>query len=521
MRDPLRAKLNLLVAAFLAFALGLSLASALDLTPLTVAAGSQRGPNLILGAPGLENGDLGDGFADVVERIAPAVTTIYVEREIDVAAQMPRRLPSPFDEFFRDRNPQQPDEPLIRPGSGSGFIVSADGYVVTNNHVVENAVRVDVELADRRRFDDVQVIGRDPQTDVALLKIDADDLSPAPLGLSDSTRVGEWVLAIGSPGFSGVGRGNLPTTVTAGIVSAKGRSIGILGNRSQLAIEDFIQTDAAINPGNSGGPLINVRGEVVGVNTAIASETGFYQGYGFAVPIELVREVVDDLIEFGEVRRALIGVRVGPVNEYDARYYGLDRVAGAKVADVGLADERRSPAAAAGIEPGDIIVAVAGEPVESVGDLQRRVRAFDPGDEVTLDVVKRSTREREQVRVTLTGAEAAVPTERNRTAEAERMDALGIDVGSSRPEACRQVERPAGVDGVWIRSVTPRGPVARTLGNARCLIIQDVNGQTVSNVAEYERAIADLGPGDVANLLLYNPQSGTNLVVTVPIPNSR
>ena len=138
-----------------------------------------------------------------------------------------------------------------------------------------------------------------------------------------------------------------------------------------------------------------------------------------------------------------------------------------------------------------------------------------------LDVVKRSTREREQVRVTLTGAEAAVPTERNRTAEAERMDALGIDVGSSRPEACRQVERPAGVDGVWIRSVTPRGPVARTLGNARCLIIQDVNGQTVSNVAEYERAIADLGPGDVANLLLYNPQSGTNLVVTVPIPNSR
>ncbi len=521
MRDPLRAKLNLLLAALLAFALGLGLASALDLTPLSVAAGGQQGPNLILGAPGSENGDLGDGFADVVEQIAPAVTTIYVEREIDVATRMPRRLPSPFDEFFRERDQGQPDEPLIRPGSGSGFLVSADGYVVTNNHVVENAVRVDVELADRRRFDDVQVVGRDPQTDVALLKIDAEDLSPAALGLSDSTRVGEWVLAIGSPGFRGVGRGNLPTTVTAGIVSAKGRNIGILGNRSQLAIEDFIQTDAAINPGNSGGPLINVRGEVVGVNTAIASETGFYQGYGFAVPIELVREVVDDLIQFGEVRRALIGVRVGPVNEYDARYYGLDRVAGAKVADVGLADDRRSPAAQAGIEPGDIIVAVAGEPVESVGDLQRRVRAFDPGDEVILDVVKRSTREREQVRVTLTGAEEAAPTERNRTATAGRMDALGIEVGASRPDVCQQVERPADVEGVWIRSVAPRGPVARALGNARCLIVQDVNGQTVGSLAQYERAIERLSPGDVANLLLYDPGNGTNLVVTVPIPNSR
>ncbi len=514
MSDPLRAKLNLLMAAAVAFAFGLGLASALDLTPFSVAADERRAPEIVIGAPHAADVTLNGGFADVVEQIAPTVVTIHVEQQVRMASV--RRFP--LDEFFQDPRDRravpdtQEEEPRIAQGSGSGFIISADGYVLTNNHVIEDAQRIEVELADQRRFTNVELIGRDPQTDVAVLKIDAEGLPVAPLGFSDSTRVGEWVLAIGSPGFgrgTPRGPGTLESTVTAGIVSAKGRNIDILGQRftarGQLnyAIEDFIQTDAVINRGNSGGPLINARGEVIGINTAIASETGVYEGYGFAVPIELAREVLDDLIEHGEVRRAVIGVGILPVTAADAQYYQLGSVRGARVS--GFTGEN-SPAQQAGVRLGDVITAVEGEPVNSVGDLQRRIRQYDPGDVVRIDVVRRD-RSRESVRVRLAAAETGIAPEDRVAATTRRDDALGIVQIEPLTQSERQArEVPEGIDGVLITEAQSRGPLGRVLGvNPTSVIIQDVNGRRIESVEDYERAVAGLEPGDAVNVQLALP----------------
>src|SRR5690606_14965002 len=210
-------------------------------------------------------------------------------------------------------------------GSGSGFIISRDGYVLTNNHVVESANRVTVTLTDNREFE-AEVVGRDPNTDVAVLKIDAQDLPAVRLGDSDGLEVGDWVLALGYPM-------SLGETVTAGIVSAKGRSIGIMqkNDGASAPLEHFIQTDAAINPGNSGGPLINLSGEVVGINSAIAAATGSYSGYGFAVPIQLAKRVADDLIRYGAVHRPRLGVMIGDVTPADVEVFRLPGSSGAVV----------------------------------------------------------------------------------------------------------------------------------------------------------------------------------------------
>ena len=238
--DSMRTRLNLLVASALAFAFGLGLASALDLTPLSIAADGRDGPEWVVGAPSAASVSMAAGFGEVVERVSPAVATIYAEGERQVQnRQLPFRLPPGFE-----GEPDQEEEgprTQLQAWSGSGFVISDDGYVVTNNHVVQGADRVDIELSNQQRFNDVEVVGRDPQTDVALLKIDERDLTVLPIGSSDDTQVGEWVLAIGSPGFSGTRAATLHTSVTAGIVSAKGRGIDILRNANNpLAIEDFI-----------------------------------------------------------------------------------------------------------------------------------------------------------------------------------------------------------------------------------------------------------------------------------------
>ncbi|MDX1578102.1 MAG: trypsin-like peptidase domain-containing protein [Gemmatimonadota bacterium] len=528
MKDPLRAKLTVIGVAIVAFAFGLGMASALDLTPVSLAAGD--GPEIVEGAPWADEVDVPSGFADVVDRITPAVVTVEVAQEVQTAQG--RALPAPFEDFFGPFGGPDDGEPQYRGGSGSGFIISADGYIVTNNHVVENATEVTVELADRRRFDNVEVVGTDPTTDVALLKISAGSLPVAPLGVSDSVRVGDWSLAIGSPGFAGTG--TLSSTVTAGIVSAKGRNIGILSQRyvrrgmASPAIEDFIQTDAAINPGNSGGPLVNARGEVIGMNTAIMSRTGFYQGYGFAVPIELVREVVDDLVEYGEVRRAIIGVSIEGVTAADARYFDLREVAGAKVVDVGIAGEEESPAAEAGIRPGDLILAVDGDRIQSVGDLQRKIRTYEPGETVTLTIMRRETRERDRVDVTLTSADTPEPDRREMVASEEPgANPLGIEVQPVTEELRRRMRaedlQPPEEGGVFIRDVEPRGALGRVVDPrfARGLILLDVNGREIRGAEDYREAMAEVRPGEVVSLLFLDPQSGRNRVFNVPIPAQR
>jgi len=273
---------------------------------------------------------------------------------------------NPLEGFFR--NPSQ--------SSGSGVIVSDDGYIVTNNHVVSDASEIEVVLNDNRSYF-AKVIGTDPTTDLALLKIDASQLEFIPYGSSDNVRAGEWVLAVGNP-F------DLNSTVTAGIVSAKARNIGILRDKNNLQIESFIQTDAAVNPGNSGGALVNLNGELIGINTAIATPTGNYAGYSFAVPVSLVKQVIDDLLEFGEVQRGLLGIRIGDVNARLAELQDLSVVNGVFISQV----NENSAALEAGLKAGDVIIAIDGTTVNNVSELQEMVARNRPGDEVEVTYMR-------------------------------------------------------------------------------------------------------------------------------------
>jgi len=283
-----------------------------------------------------------------------------------------------YDFFFGPRgNSQQPrgnnQEPEYNMGAGSGVIISSEGYIVTNNHVIEDADNIEVILNDSRKFT-AKVIGRDPNTDIALVKIEAKELPYLVWGNSDVLKLGEWVLAVGNP-F------NLTSTVTAGIVSAKSRNIGIISGQ-MMPLESFIQTDAAVNPGNSGGALVNASGELVGINAAIASRTGSYSGYSFAVPSSIAHKVVDDLKQFGGVQRALLGVEMKPVDDDLAKEKKLGKIEGVYV--VRITDD--GAARQAGIKAGDVIMAVNGNQVNAPQQLQEQIGKYRPGDKVAVTV---------------------------------------------------------------------------------------------------------------------------------------
>ncbi|MEQ8627687.1 Do family serine endopeptidase [Ekhidna sp.] len=285
------------------------------------------------------------------------------------------RANSPFNEFFKDYFGERYErrEGPAR-GAGSGVVISSDGYIVTNNHVIENADEIEVVLNDNRSYQ-AKVVGVDENTDLAVLSIDEENLVAINYGDSEKINIGEWVLAIGNPY-------EFRSTVTAGIVSAKGRNINILNG--SYRIESFIQTDAAVNPGNSGGALVNLNGELVGINTAIASPSGAFAGYSFAVPVSLVKKVTSDLIEYGTVQRALLGIQIGNVDAQLAEEYDLDVLRGVYVSGVvngGAADK-------AGIEDGDVIIALDEKPVNNVAQLQERVAIKRPGDEVNVTFMR-------------------------------------------------------------------------------------------------------------------------------------
>ena len=310
-------------------------------------------------------------FKGVAERVTPTVVFIEVETPSE---QRSAREQREFEEWHSFRQPRR-----FRRSAGSGVIVSPRGYVVTNAHVVAGATRIRVLLNDKREYD-AEVVGEDPTTDLAVIRmLDAADLPVAALGDSDEVEVGEWVLAVGNP-F------RLTSTVTAGIVSALGRQVDII--EDDFSIEDFIQTDAAINPGNSGGALVNLRGEVVGVATAIATESGSYEGYGFAVPINLVTRVVSDLITHGAVERGYLGVEIRAVTAADADRLALDRIAGvlvSSVADNGAAQR-------AGLRAGDVLLAIDGREIDAPNQFQSAIALRRPADPVTLTVWRRGER---------------------------------------------------------------------------------------------------------------------------------
>ncbi len=326
-------------------------------------------------------------FVEAAERTVN--TVVHVTTETMVSYR------DPFADFFWGH--RAPVQQMPRQGAGSGVIISDDGYIVTNNHVIDGADKIMIHLNDRRQLEGT-VVGRDPSTDLALLKVDATGLELLPFGNSDDVRVGEWVLAIGNPM-------NLTSTVTAGIVSAKARSINLLQydpGSDVFPIESFIQTDAAVNPGNSGGALVNASGELIGINTAIASATGSYAGYSFAIPVSIVRKVTNDLLEFGVVQRAYIGVSIQDLDQALAQEMKLDRIRGVYVS--GLTNG--GAAEAAGMKPGDVILKVGTMDVNNVPQLQEQVGRFRPGDKVAVTVLRGG--QENVLNMTLRGREGAV-----------------------------------------------------------------------------------------------------------------
>jgi len=449
------------VAVVVAFLGGLILASGgLNLSRLSFA---QSKPSAASTAPMAE---ASNAFVAIADHVTPAVVSISAESRPAQNSQRRRALPNgmtvpPGMEDFFDQFGQQ--VPQVEGGSGSGFIVSKDGYILTNNHVVTTSDRttvadqVTVQLLDHRTFK-AKVIGNDPTTDIALIKITGNDFPVLPLGNDANSRVGEWVLAIGNPlGFD--------FTVTAGIISAKGRSLpGLLSRRNgpNYSISDLIQTDAAINPGNSGGPLVNSRGEVIGITSAIASPSGLNAGYGFAIPITLAKKVMEDIIAHGRVRVAVLGIQINEVTPEDAAVAGMKDIRGAKVE--GFGSGATSAAERAGMQAGDIIVTADGQRVDRVSTLQRIVRNHAPGETIDVEVMRYGQKKSFRVRLTeLEEATRAASAASSTLAPASRPtgssnSALGVTVEPVSAEIASQAKLAANQRGVVITDVVPLGP---------------------------------------------------------------
>ena len=388
--------------------------------------------------------------------------TFAVEKSIHAVVHVKTKVfreysTNPWYEFFFG-TPQNTDPAPIM-GFGSGVIISPEGYIVTNNHVIDGSDEILVTLNDKREFN-ATLIGTDPTTDLALLKVDADKLSFLEFGDSDKLRLGEWVLAIGNPY-------NLTSTVTAGIVSAKARNINIL--RGNFSIESFIQTDAAVNPGNSGGALVDTKGNLVGINTAIASRTGAFTGYSFAIPASIVSKIVDDLMEFGAVQRAILGVTIQDVTSELANDQDLDNIEGVYVN--GLREE--GAAREAGIKVGDVILSINGVKVNSVSELQEQVSRYRPSDKVEV-VLKRKGKVREYT-VTLRNTSGST--------EIVRQNDLESLLGANFEPVSDREKRSLGLqNGVKVTSV--KSGKFMKVGIKEGFIITNVNKKPVYNVKD-------------------------------------
>jgi len=387
---------------------------------------------------------------------------------VNVKTQSTVEYRNPIYEFFYGDRYRGEEEPVT--GIGSGVIITADGYIVTNNHVIENSDKVSVTLNDKREFT-AKIVGTDHSTDLALLKIDAEGLPFMTFGNSDALKVGEWVLAVGNP-F------NISSTVTAGIVSAKGRSMAII--EDNYRIESFIQTDASVNRGNSGGALVNLRGEMIGINTAIVSPTGGNVGISFAIPSSIVQKVVKDLIEYGTVQRAIMGVQIRDITAEFAKEKGLDQLEGVYVEEV----NENSAAKEAGIEAGDIITQINGVSVKSTSELQEMVGRYRPGDKITVDLKRKD--KTKQITVTLRNLQGDTGVVKAGTFE--------TTLGAKLVNLDDQEKKKLGIKyGVKVTELQEGKLKAE--GVKPGFIITQVNNQPVNSVAELEKIFKNIKGG--------------------------
>ncbi|NIE75053.1 DegQ family serine endoprotease [Pantoea sp. Tr-811] len=421
-------------------------------------------------------------FTTLVEQASPAVVNISTKQKLPdrrvAAGQMPdlEGLPPMFREFFERNMPQQPRSPRgdrqrEAMSLGSGFIISSDGYVLTNNHVVQDADEIIVRLSDRSELQ-AKLIGTDPRTDVALLKVDGKNLPTVKLGDSEKLKVGEWVLAIGSPfGFD--------HSVTKGIVSAKGRT---LPNDTYVP---FIQTDVAINPGNSGGPLFNMKGEVVGINSQIFTRSGGFMGLSFAIPIDVAIDVSNQLKKDGKVSRGWLGVVIQEVNKDLAESFGLDKPAGALVAQV----LENGPAAKGGLQVGDVILSMNGQPIVMSADLPHLVGSLKDGEKAKLEIIRNGKRQNLDVAVgAMPDDDADIGTGTGADGKAERSsNRLGVSVSDLTDEQKKSLELKGGV---VIKEVQD-GPAA-VIGLRPGDVISHLNNQAIASAKQFTEIAKDL-----------------------------
>ena len=437
-------------------------------------------------------------FTEISNKLMGAVVHISSVMTASQGSSGRQMLPDPFREFFGEEfferyNEQQRDRgqiPRQRRGSGSGVIINPDGYIVTSNHVIDNADEIEVTLNDNRSYI-AKVLGTDPTTDLALIKIEETNLPIIPLYDSYDTQVGEWVLAIGNP-F------NLNSTVTAGIISAKSRNLNILNE--QYAVESFLQTDAAINPGNSGGALVNMQGGLIGINTAIASQTGTFAGYGFAVPSNIVNKVVEDILEFGRVQRGYLGVTISNLSSSMAKDENLKVTQGVYIESIleGSAAEK------AGLQAGDVVVQIEGKPVTQASELQEIIASHRPGDQIRLEIIRNGNNmTRRATLLSSEGTTKAVTRE-----QGSLIPQLGAEMASISREEARKMGISGGVRVLKLQS----GKLANETPIKEGFIIIRVNTREVRSVNELEKIIEGTSGGvmiegiyenDPKNVLYY------------------
>ncbi|SHI68702.1 Do/DeqQ family serine protease [Hymenobacter daecheongensis DSM 21074] len=416
----------------------------------------------------------GLNFVAAASSVTPAVVHVMTEygpKQSDQNAAM--RMDPFLRQFFGDDAEQFHGRQGPQMGSGSGVIIAANGYIVTNNHVIDKADKIEVVMDDKRKFE-AELVGTDPNTDLALLKVKADNLPFVRYGNSDNVKIGEWVLAVGNP-F------NLNSTVTAGIISAKGRNINILRDRQGMGIESFLQTDAVVNPGNSGGALVNLNGDLIGINSAIASRSGAFEGYSFAVPSSIVSKVIDDLLKYKVVQRALLGVNMREVDATLASEKKLSTLNGVYV--VGLT--ANSAAAEAGLKEGDIITEINGAKVNTSSQLQEQVARFRPGDKIKVGFLR--------------GSEARITsaTLRNATGTTEVVrESTGLKYeGATISPVSRQELNKLGLDG-GAKITGIKGSNFKETGISDGFIITRIDKNRVSNPQDVQRYLEDAKNGD-------------------------